>query len=304
MDRRTLLLGSLAASVLGGCRGMGGSPPAATPQTPVPPLPSVAVPRPRPRIGLALGGGAARGFAHVGVIKVLETQGIAPDVVVGTSAGAVVGSLYANGITAFDLQKLAIQMDESKLTDWTILDRGWLKGEALERFINQQVGNKPMETLPRRFGCTATDISSGDLVLFQRGNTGLAVRASAAVPGVFSPVTINGRDYVDGGLVAPVPAREARVMGADLVVAVDISARPSGRKGISGIDLLLDTISTMGGAIAREQLKDADVVIRPAIQSLAATHFQQRHEAILEGERAAQAALPAIRERLAKLERG
>ena len=297
-----MLLAGFASGVLTGCGSLpfGGSrepSAAATPPPAAPPAPR------KPRLGLALGGGAARGFAHVGVIKILENQGILPDLVVGTSAGAVVGALYANGLGPFDLQKLAIQMDESQLTDWTLLDRGWLKGEALERFINQQVGNKPLEALPRRFGCTATDIRSGDLVLFQRGNTGQAVRASAAVPGVFSPVAINGRDYVDGGLVAPVPAREARLMGADLVIAVDISARPSGRKNISGVDLLLDTISTMGGAIAREQLKEADVVIRPAIQTLAATNFVQRHEAILEGERAAQAALPAIRERLARLER-
>lgn len=297
MERRRLLLAGFAGAALAGCGSLGGTPPVAAPAPPP-------APRPKPKIGLALGGGAARGFAHVGVIKTLETQGLLPDLVVGTSAGAVVGALYANGLGAFELQKLAIQMDESQLTDWTLLERGWLKGEALERFINQQVGSKPMEALPRRFACTATDIRSGELVLFQRGNTGQAVRASAAVPGVFSPVNINGRDYVDGGLVAPVPAREARSLGADLVIAVDISARPSGRKGVSGIDLLLDTISTMGGAIAREQLKEADVVIRPAIQRLSATHFEQRHEAILEGEKAAQAALPAIRERLAKLERG
>jgi NTE family protein len=296
MERRRLLLAGFAGAALAGCGSLGGAPPVAAP-APVP------APRPKPKIGLALGGGAARGFAHVGVIKTLENQGLLPDLVVGTSAGAVVGALYANGLGAFDLQKLAIQMDESQLTDWTLLERGWLKGEALERFINQQVGGKALEALPRRFACTATDIRNGELVLFQRGNTGQAVRASAAVPGIFSPVNLNGRDYVDGGLVAPVPAREARSLGADLVIAVDISARPSGRKGVSGIDLLLDTISTMGGAIAREQLKEADVVIRPAIQRLSATHFEQRHEAILEGEKAAQAALPAIRERLAKLER-
>lgn len=299
MERRRILLAGLAGSVLAGC---GSLPFAGAPSAPPPAATPVAPPR-KPRIGLALGGGAARGFAHVGVIKTLENQGIAVDLVVGTSAGAVVGALYANGLTAFDLQRLAIQMDESRLTDWTLLERGWLKGEALARFINQEVGGKPLEGLPRRFACTATDIQNGELVLFQRGNTGQAVRASAAVPGVFSPVTLNGRDYVDGGLVAPVPAREARSMGADLVIAVDISARPSGRKGVSGIDLLLDTISTMGGAIAREQLKEADVVIRPAIQRLSATHFEQRHEAILEGEQAAQAVLPLIRERLARLER-
>lgn len=300
MERRNLLLVGLAGAALAGCGSLGWTSPAPPVTAPAP----VPTPRPKPKIGLALGGGAARGFAHVGVIKTLETHGIQADRVVGTSAGAVVGALYASGLGAFDLQKLAIQMEESQLADWTLLERGWLKGEALERFINQQVGNKPLEALPRRFACTATDIRNGELVLFERGNTGQAVRASAAVPGVFSPVAINGRDYVDGGLVAPVPAREARGLGADLVIAVDISARPGGRKGVSGIELLLDTIATMGGAIAREQLREADVVIRPAIQRLSATHFEQRHEAILEGERAALAALPRIRERLAQLERG
>lgn len=297
LSRRRWVLGLGGGALLAGCGVL-----RPTPEAPPVATPVVPAPRRKPRIGLALGGGAARGFAHVGVIKTLETQGIQPDLVVGTSAGAVVGALYASGLNAFELQKLAIQMDESRLTDWTLLERGWLKGEALERFINQQVNQKPLEGLARRFGCVATDIRNGELVLFQRGNTGQAVRASAAVPGVFSPVTLNGRDYVDGGLVAPVPAREARAMGADVVIAVDISARPSGRKGVSGIDLLLDTIATMGATIARDQLKEADVVIRPAIQGFAAASFEQRHEAILEGERAAQAALPRIQERLAQWE--
>ena len=204
------------------------------------------------------------------MIKALETSGIQPDVVVGTSAGAVVGSLYAAGHGPFELQKLAIQLDESAVTDWSLFDRGFIKGEALERFINTHAGNRPIEGLRRRFAAVATDLQSGEVIIFQRGNTGIAVRASAAIPGVFPPVAVNGREYVDGGLVAPIPVREARSLGADLVIAVDISGRPSGKKNQGSVDVLLDTISIMGGALGKVELAAADVVIRPDLKGLPA----------------------------------
>lgn len=252
----------------------------------------------KPRVALVLGGGAARGFAHIGVIKALESQGIVPDIVVGTSAGSVVGALYAAGHGPFDLQKLALQLDEGAITDWSIFDRGWVKGEALERFINQQVSAKPMEALRRKFAAVSTDLQTGQMTVFETGNTGQAVRASAAIPGVFSPVTIRGREYVDGGLVSPVPVKAARRLGAELVVAVDISERPSGKRGASTLDVLLDTVSIMGNALTRVELAEADVVIRPDIRGLAATNFQSRNEAIMEGEKAGQAAVPLIRQKL------
>lgn len=256
----------------------------------------------KPRIAIALGGGAARGFAHIGVLKALESQGISPDIIVGTSAGSVVGALYASGYSAFDLQKIALQLDESSVTDWSLFDRGWVKGEALERFINQRVGNKPLEGLKKKFAAVATDLQTGHMTVFEIGNTGQAVRASAAVPGIFSPVTLRGREYVDGGLVSPVPVRAARKLGADLVIAVDISERPSGKRGQGTLDLLLDTISIMGNAIAATELPAADVVIRPDIRNLAAASFESRNEAIMEGEKAAFAALPLIRQKLKALE--
>ncbi|GAA5178883.1 patatin-like phospholipase family protein [Niveibacterium umoris] len=261
-------------------------------------VPAAPTPRPKAKIGLALGGGAARGFAHIGVIKALETNGISPDIVVGTSAGSVVGALYAAGFGAFDLQKMAFQLEESSFKDWALFDRGLLKGEALEAFINKQVANKPIEGLKRRFAAVATDLQSGEPTAFSVGNVGQAVRASASVPGVFSPVVIRGREYVDGGLVSPVPARTARTMGADIVIAVDISQRPSGKKGGGSVDVLLDTIAIMGNKIADYELRDADVVVNPNIKGLPAGNFQQRHEAILEGERAGFGAIPRIREKL------
>ena len=290
--RRRLLLAATAALGLAACGAAPTRPDTAAPRAPR-----------KPRVALALGGGAARGFAHIGVIKALETSGIGVDVVVGTSAGSVVGALYAAGHGPFELQKLAIQLDEAAVTDWSLFDRGLIKGEALERFINTHVGGRPIEGLRRRFAAVATDLQSGEPIVFQRGNTGTAVRASSSIPGVFPPVTIGGREYVDGGLVAPIPVRAARGLGADLVIAVDISSRPSGKTKAGSLDVLLDTISIMGGALGKTELAAADVLIRPELRGLPATNFQQRHEAILEGEKAGFAAIPRVREAIAAWER-
>ena len=276
---------------------------AAPPPPPVtpPPIPILVVTPKKPiKIALALGGGAARGFAHIGVIKALEAQGIVPDIVVGTSAGSVVGALYASGMSGFDLQKVALQMEEEMVADWTLPDRGVLKGEALQAFINQKVSNRTIQQMPRPLGVVATDLQSGELVLFRRGNTGMAVRASSAVPGMFQPVEISGRDYVDGGLTSPVPAQSARAMGADFVIAVDISNVGRGYKLAGTLDVLLQTFSIMGHAISRHELEDADVVIRPKTAAVSSTDFEGRHLAILEGEKAAAAVMADLKVRLAK----
>ena len=273
----------------------------AAPQ-PVPPsVPSPApVQKPPLRIALVLGGGAARGFAHIGVIKALEAQGIVPGIVVGTSAGSVVGALYASGMSGFDLQKQALQMEEEMVADWTLPNRGVLKGEALQEFINLKVKNQSIQKLPRPLGVVATDLQSGEMTLFRSGNTGMAVRASSAVPGVFQPVEIGGREYVDGGLTSPVPAQAARSMGADFVIAVDIS-NVSRRDKLSGtVDVLLQTFAIMGRAISRHELEGADVVIRPKTSAVSSTDFEGRHLAILEGEKAAAAIMPELKVRLAR----
>jgi NTE family protein len=294
MNRRNFVGLLPLAAALQACSSLQSKPSVIAPVT----VPAV-VAKPKPKLGLALGGGAARGFAHIGVIKALETSGLAPDIVVGTSVGAVVGSLYAAGFDVFELQTIATQLEESALTDWAIFERGILKGEALERFINQQVGNRPIEQLKRRFAAIATDLATGEIAIFSAGNTGIAVRASASIPGVFAPVVIRGREYVDGGLVSPVPVKATRQLGADIVIAVDISAKPSGKKNQGTIDMMLDTMAVMGHTIAEHDLKDADIIIRPDMRGLAATNFQQRHEAILQGERVGFAAVARIREKLA-----
>lgn len=271
-------------------------PPLPTPPVPIP----VVTPKPPLKIALALGGGAARGFAHIGVIKALEAQGIVPDMVVGTSAGSVVGALYASGMSGFDLQKVALQMEEEMVADWTLPDRGVLKGEALQDFINQKVKNLPIQKMTKPLGVVATDLQSGDLVLFRRGNTGMAVRASSAVPGMFQPVEISGRDYVDGGLTSPVPARSARAMGADFVIAVDISNVERRDRLTGSLDVLLQTFSIMGHAISEHELENADVVIRPKTAGVSSTDFEGRHLAILEGEKAAAAVMQELKAKLAR----
>jgi len=301
---RDLLLAA-AIALLAGCSSVSPAKPqdkqpAVAVTAPKPPEKPAAAIAPRPKIALALGGGAARGFAHIGVIKMLESQGVVADFVVGTSAGAVVGSLYAGGFDAFAMQKIAQQLDEKIFADWTLGGRGLLKGEALQDFINQHLKKRPLEKLNKPFATVATDLNSGERVVFRTGDTGMAVRASAAVPGVFQPTQFRGRSYVDGGLTSPVPVQAAREMGADFVIAVDISAKPDGQPVDSLTAILWQTTTIMGGVIGRQELSGADVVIRPNIPFVKSWDFTARHDAMLEGERAALAALPTIRQKLGR----
>lgn len=288
-----------AALLLSACQivpKVGAPPPVAeVPSAPV----SAPKPAPRPpKLGLALGGGAARGFAHIGVIQVLEEAGIRPDVVVGTSAGSLVAALYAAGKTGPELGALAQSMDESAITDWAYPGRALIRGDALARYVREQTGGRLIEQMRMPLGIVATDLDSGAPVLFQRGDAGLAVRASSAVPAVFQPVKIGAREYVDGGLVSPVPVRFARQMGAELVIAVDISAVPEGQPTGDAMRMLLQTFAIMGRSINEFELKDADVVLRPSLAGVGSADFTARKRAIEAGRSAAKAMLPALRAKL------
>lgn len=267
----------------------------------LPPVPTAIKPTPI-RIGLVLGGGAARGFAHIGVIKALEAQGIVADIVVGTSAGSLVGALYAAGFDGFALNRLALEMDEASISDWSVPffsnATGVFKGVGLQNYVNKTVKNVPIEHLKKPFGAVATDLDSGQPILFRRGNTGLAVRASSAVPGVFQPVKIGTHSYVDGGLVAPVPVRYAREMGADFVIAVNISSRPETQAAISSVEVVLQSFAIMGQTINRQELKEADVVIQPSLGAMKGTDFTSRNVAILAGEQAVAVVMPELRRKL------
>ncbi len=259
----------------------------------------------RIKIGLALGGGAARGFAHVGVIKVLESQGINVEVIAGTSAGSLVGALYSAGNNGFELQKMALNIDEATISDWIVplfaKSTGVLKGEGLQNYVNQGVRQLPIEKLNKTFGAVATDLNTGLPMLFRRGNTAMAVRASSAVPGVFQPVKIGDKMYVDGGLVAPVPVTFARDMGADFVIAVNISSQPNALMQSSSLTVLMQTFSIMGQTINQVELKNADIVIRPELAEMKGNDFAGRNLAILAGEHAALRAMPEIKRKLKEL---
>ena len=259
-----------------------------------------------PRLGLALGGGAARGFAHVGVIQVLEENGIRPDVLTGTSAGSLVAALYASGKTATELERVAMSMDEVTLTDWAlpILGRGLLRGDALARYVSQAVDGRTIENMALPLGVLATDLATGQGVLFRRGDVAQAVRASSAVPGLFAPVGIAGREYVDGGLVAPVPVQQARDMGAEVVLAVDISSAPEGNLAVGNIRVLLQTFAIMGQSINRHELATADVVVRPALAGVGSADFASRKRSIEAGRVAMLAALPQLKAQLSRLKPG
>lgn len=290
-------LTSLLLATLAACSSTSPSPPAAAPETTAatPPVPLI-------KIGIALGGGAAKGFAHIGVIKMLEANGFAPAVVAGTSAGSVVGALYASGLNAFALQEKAIAMDEANIRDLQWSSGGLVLGQKLEDYVNEQVHHKPMEQLAKPFVAVATRLEDGERTAFARGNTGQAVRASSSVPGVFQPVTIGKYHYVDGGVVSPVPVDAARQLGADVVIAVDISSKAQGKVSGDMLGTLNQSIAIMGQKLGQAELARADVVIRPKVLDLSSADFSQRATAIIEGEKAALAAMPKIRERVARLQ--
>ncbi|MDO8208565.1 MAG: patatin-like phospholipase family protein [Gallionella sp.] len=256
----------------------------------------------KPVVALALGSGGDRGFAHIGVIKVLEANGIKVDIVLGTSAGSVVGALYAGGYNGAALEKLALEMDREKLKDFDFSRRGYVRGEQLQDFINRALNNRSIEQLDKPFVVIATQLSSGKTVAFNRGNVGMAVRASSSIPGVFYPVMIAGEEYVDGDLKKPVPVTVAREMGADFIIAVDISQQPKNHPPLNDIiDILKQSLRIMRQSILSQELESAQVVIQPEIGPTPEIDATSKLHLIKAGEEAATAALPMIREWLEKI---
>jgi NTE family protein len=293
--------------------------------------------RAHPRIGLALGSGSARGWSHIGVIRVLERAGISPEIVCGTSIGALVGAAYAAG-------------ELERLRDWVgglnwqavvgLLDLkmggGLVEGGKLVDFFRRQFNDQGIERLPKAFACVATDLVSGREIWLREGSVVDAVRASIALPGVFTPALRDGRLLVDGGLVNPVPVSLCRAMGADVVIAVDLNWDLVGRRnrvsgvetrteeasGVNGLvdailarfrpadappadmpsmlDVMATSLNIMQVRITQSRLagEPADAMIRPRLSEVAAMDYHRGELAIAEGERAAEYALPLIRELL------
>ena len=257
-------------------------------------------PKPKATVALALGGGASKGFAHIGIIKVLKENNIPVKIVTGTSAGSIVGSMYASGMSPDRLELEAEILGKTDLVDLTLSTSGFIKGEKLQNYINRKVGNRPMQQFPIKFAAVATDFESGKPVVFNVGNAGQAVRASASIPNVFQPVVIGSRKYVDGGLSQPVPVSAAKKLGANFIIAVDISARPAKNVSQGMFSYLDQTINVMSQTALRQELGQANVVIKPQVLELGSIGgFDQKQRAIQLGEQAARAALPEIKRKLA-----
>ncbi|MCX5841592.1 MAG: patatin-like phospholipase family protein [Deltaproteobacteria bacterium] len=252
-------------------------------------------------IAVVLGAGAVKGFAHIGVLKILESQKIPIHMVVGTSVGSLVGSLYAYGYDAYNLQIIAYALERDDLIDITFPDNGFVKGEKLENYVNRMVKDTPIEKFRIPFHAVATNIQTGEEMVFGTGNAGMAVRASCSIPGIFKPTRISGKTYADGGIVSPLAVDVARRYGADVVIAVDISTGPDATIPQGTVETILQSVDIMYAKIAALQIPRADVVIKPSVSRIGSTDFTRKHEAILEGEKAALAAMPAIQAILSRL---
>lgn len=289
MDRRSFLnAAALAAGTTGAAGAIARTRPA-----------QAAMPANRPKWALVLGGGSARGFAHIGVIKVLQREGLMPDLVVGCSAGALIGAFFAAGYTGAQMEEVAMKVKDGDVADLvTGNKRGMVSGEALQGFINKHVRNTPIEQFKLPFAAVATNLNTGEAAVFKSGDAGFAVRASSSVPAVFIPARRNDTEYVDGGLISPLPIRIARELGADQVVAVSVNGGPQPRHPVGMCELLMQSFDIMAASLTRLELREADVVIRPEVGRIAFTDFGSRNLLITLGEQAAWRALPALRSKL------
>jgi NTE family protein len=256
----------------------------------------------RPKIGLALGGGGARGFAEIGVIRALEREKVPIDVVVGTSVGSLIGALYADTGKSLDLEFSALEVTNEDLFDYkalAILSGGFVKGERLEEFLGGKLKHRDIEQLSIPFAAVATELRTGKTVVFDRGPVIRAVHASAAIPGVFVPVTIDGRIFVDGGVTDPVPADVARSLGAEVVIAVSIPSAVPAKTPTNPLEVAYHSVTLMAAEIGRLRCQEADVVITPDVGDTAYDDFTRKKQLIEAGEAATLAALPAIKEAIA-----
>lgn len=249
----------------------------------------------KPVVALVLGSGGARGYAHIGVIEVLEKQGIRPDFIVGTSAGSLVGALYASGMSASQLKNVALDMKVADVREFNIGLKGFFDGRKVEEYVNQQVNQQPLEKLKIPMYVVATELKNGNRMVFNYGNTGQAVRASISIPSMFVPVVIAGEEYVDGGLVSPVPVNIAHDLGADIIIAVNILAQPVYTETNNIWGLFNQNINIMQNHLAVEEMKNADIVIQPDLHEKAHIFdIKERQETIKAGVDAAVQKLPVI----------
>lgn len=257
---------------------------------------------PKPKIALVLGGGAARGFAHIGVIRVLEQEKIPVDMVVGTSVGSLIGALYASKPDSFELEWTAFTLEKEDLFDYKILGAftgmGVVKGDKLESFVKSKIPAADIENLKLPFAAVATDLNRGTRVVLDHGPVSLAVHASSAIPGIFEPVPHQGKLLVDGGLMENIPISVAREKGADIIIAVDISENVVNFNITNLVDVTMQAVNIMFDENVKNKKKDADILIAPDVGDVAMLDFTQKKRCMQAGIDAAQKAMPEIRKKI------
>lgn len=255
----------------------------------------------RKKLAVVLGGGSARGFAHIGVIKALENAGIRPDLIVGCSAGSLVGAFWAAGFSGAQMEETALRVQDTEVIDLVSgkTQYGLVGGRSLQNFVNQYLMNTPIERLKIPFATVATEFPSGDLTVFSQGDTGFAVRASCSIPGVFIPASLNNKDYVDGGLISPIPVATARVLGADLVVAIDVGGPDRSAEGTRTLfSMVMRSFEIMSESLRQHESRQADVLIQPQLANIRSTDFSSRKASILLGQRAGMLLAPVVKAKL------
>ena len=259
----------------------------------------------RKKVGLALGGGAARGLAHIGVLEVLEKEGIPIDMIAGTSMGAIVGAIYSGKKDVKFMRKLAVGFGSHRIryfSDFTVPRTGLIKGRRIEQELTTVIGeHTEFHDLHIPFRCVAVDIDNGEEVVIKDGLVWEAVRASSSVPVVFTIPKWRGRHLVDGGLMNPVPTKIARDMGADFVISVNVLPykAPSDDKEPNILGIMMKAFYILDSKFIESSIRDSDVVIQPDVVHIAFTDFQRAEECIIQGVIAAQLAIPEIKKKLA-----
>ncbi len=254
--------------------------------------------RRKKKIALVLGGGSARGLAHIGVLKVLDKEGFRPDMIVGTSMGSLIGAAYSIGTPISTMEEDAYSFSANKLLDPTIPTMGLLAGEKLEAAIKELIDNKTFADCKIPFTAVTTNIETGEEVIYQSGELTKVIRASCSWPGIFNPVRIDGKMLVDGGIKNSVPTRIARALGAEYVLAVDVGfcVKQGSIKNI--FQIILQSFQITGEELNKHQTLDADLVIKLDLGSIDQSAFDRSREAIQIGIRETEAVMPTIKKDL------
>lgn len=248
----------------------------------------------RPKIGLALGSGGSRGYAHIGVLKALTKANVPIDYIAGSSMGALVGVLYGSGYPPDLLEKLAIHFRRKYIFDFTVPKMGFIKGEKAKELVRMLVQNKLLEDLYPKVYVVATDLHKGERVVFSEGDVAQAVRASIAIPGIFMPEKIEGTLYVDGGVIDRVPVSVVKSMGADIVLGADVSYFNSTPAITSIYDVIMQSMDIMEKEMMTYREKHSDIMIRPMLNKYNATQFTEAREIIEQGKLETEKHVPMI----------